>query len=193
MGVLLLGDVGLGVVVVVAAAEAVMGTGKWVISTGGEERRQFLDMSLKSQWWGFGGGLFVRGQCKLGTGMTQSGPGLNCVLKRPGLIMCLTEIALEEPAIADAAVLSQVFPVGSLLNYADGIDSDFDLHKRFLALLFPYPSPPPFPSHHPSPGPHLLENSHSHHHHPHHFSSDPPPSPLRPSAVIADSVLAKAT
>ena len=59
MRVLLLGDVGLGVVVV--AAEAVTGTGKWVISAGGEERRQFLDMSLKSQWWGFGGGLFVRG------------------------------------------------------------------------------------------------------------------------------------
>ena len=56
MRVLLLGDVGLGV-----AAEAVTGTGKWVISAGGEERRQFLDMSLKSQWWGFGGGLFVRG------------------------------------------------------------------------------------------------------------------------------------
>lgn len=124
--------------------------------------------------------------------MIQSGLRLDCVLKKPGLITCLMVMALEEPAIVDAAVLSQVFPVGNLLNSADGIDSDFDLHKRFLALLFPYPSPPPFPSHRPSPGPHLLENSHSHPH-PHHFSSGPPPSPLHPSAVTADSVLAKAT
>jgi len=57
--VLLPGDVGLGVAVAVVVA--VTDTGKWVISTAGEERRQFLDMLLKSQWWGFGGGLFVRG------------------------------------------------------------------------------------------------------------------------------------
>jgi len=57
--VLLPGDVGLGVAVAVVVA--VTDTGEWVISTAGEERRQFLDMLLKSQWWGFGGGLFVRG------------------------------------------------------------------------------------------------------------------------------------
>ena len=124
--------------------------------------------------------------------MMQSGLGLDCVLKRPGLITCLTVMALEEPAIVDAAALSQVFPAGNPSSSVDGIDSGFDLHKRFLALPSPYPSPPPFPSHHPSPRPYLLENSHPHPH-PHHFSSDSPPSPLHPSAVTADSVLAKAT
>jgi len=188
--VLLLGGVGVGVAAVVVVA--VTETGKWVISTAGEERRQFLDMLLKSQWWGFGGGLFVRGQCGLGTGMMQSGLGLDCVLKRPGLITCLTVMALEEPAIVDAAVLSRVFPAGNPSNSADGIDSDFDLHKRFLVLPFPYPSAPPFLSHNPSPRPYLLENSHSHPH-PHHFSSDSPPLPLHPSAVTADSAIAKAT